>query len=331
MNIRTTAAVLAAMLAIQTLPASAGYQNQDEIAFALRGIETEGCGYLAEENTVYISPIAAQEGTTVHMGMFIEAEYADLAIIEMELSSSSPAVTFIPESYHNPTDTYTAEKMTYVTEAGVEFSTQLKPYCFGFINSANVYTHASSGAYGNFSETNDGFKMMWYASISRKATFFGSRSDEYSFVEMDLAIAPDTAAGEYNVSFQSSPSEDDPYGSTFLTSDESTADKTIYTDFIPALKNLKIVAAQGGDANLDGVTDAADAAAVLIYAAEKGAGGSPVLVEGQERLSCFYADVTAYTGSAEDDEINAKDASAILQYAAIDGTGGVPDWSTILQ
>lgn len=329
MKIQKITAAFAAVLMMQALPANAVYQSQDEIAFALRGMETENCGYLAQGNTVYLSPIAAKEGTNVRMGMFIEAEYADVAIIEMELCSTSPAVTFVPESFHNPTDNYTADKTTYVTEDGLEFSTRLKPYCFGYVNSSDVYVHSSAGSYGNFNETNDGFKMMWYASISREAAFFGNRSDEFSFIEMDLAVAPETAAGEYSVYFHSEPTADDPYGNTFITSDESTEDKTIYADFIPAFKNLKITAVSGGDANLDGVTDAADAAAVLIYAAAKGSGGSPVLVQGQEELSCFNANVTTYMGTA--DEIDAKDASAILQYAAIDGSGDAPDWGEILQ
>ncbi len=67
-----------------------------------------------------------------------------------------------------------------------------------------------------------------------------------------------------------------------------------------------------GDFNDDGVINAGDAADVLIFAAELGAGGQDDLTDAQ-----FYA---ADTDS--DGQINASDAANILEYAAYVGAGG---------
>ncbi len=324
------AAAIAAMMTMTAMPAGAAYQSKDEIAFALRGIETEGCGYLAQGNTVYVSPTAAKNGTTLHMSMFIESERPDIKIIEGEVRTSSPALTFVPESYQNPTAPYTKEAVTYETKNGTKFSTTLKPYCFGYVNSGGYYVHGSSGMELNFNETRDGFRMLWLGSATQSTQFLGDTSDEYSMFDMDFLLAAGTERGEYSVSFLSDITEENPYGQTFLSSDDP---ELTYVDFVPELKNLTVVVAEGGDANLDGKTDAADAAAILTFAAEKGAGGSPVLKEENPRLSYFLADVNEYsTACGENDgtALDAKDASAILRYAAIGGSGETPDWSEVL-
>lgn len=324
------AAALAVMLTMTALPAGAAYQSKDEIAFALRGIETEGCGYLVKDNTIYVSPTAAKSGAALHMSMFIETDRPDIKIIEGEVHISSPALTFLPESYQNPTGPYMKEAVEYVTENGTVFSTTLKPYCFGSVNSGGYYVHGSSGMEVNFSESRDSFRLLWLGSISQKTQFLGGRSDEYSLLDVDLQLAAGTETGEYSVSFLSDITEEKPYGQTFLSSDDP---ELTYVDFVPELKDLTVVVAEGGDANLDGKTDAADAAAILTFAAEKGAGGSPVLMEENPRLSYFLADVNEYSTSCGENDgtaLDAKDASAILRYAAIGGSGETPDWSEVL-
>lgn len=430
-----TSAALAAGLAASAFPVSASYQSADEIAFALRGIETEGCGYLVQDNLVYVAPSAAAAGTSVHIGMFIEAEYADLAILNAEIVSDSPMVTFDPTTYHNPTALYSTEKMTYVTEAGVEFSTRLRPYCFGKINSAGVYQSNSFGVNENFNEENTSFNVMWmhsYTDNLLSAEFFGSRSDEYSFIELDVNIAAGTQPGEYNLLFASDITEEEPFGQSFVTSDDSTEEKDIYTEMIPTLKDLKIIvppsdylateypsayrwlddatalsgadfftedavmyvgSANGftaqkldpslldsavfglniqyltdpenfvcgnmfemqyngsrfctldywtddylfadvfsgvrGDINEDSTVNAADAAEILVYAAERGAGKENTL----SRRTYFLADVnegSTTCGENDGTALDAKDAGAILQYAAVSGTGVTPDWTEIV-
>lgn len=336
MILKTTAALLTAALAVPAMTASAVYQSQDEIAFALRGMETEGCRYIAEENTIYVSPLDAAAGTSVHFGMYIEADYADLVFLYAMLRSDSPQVTFNAETYHNPSANYTAEMTSYTTEAGVTFETKLKPYCLGRLNSRNVYQPNTIGVSERFTPEENSFNVTWMYGYGEKgsttAQFFGSRSDEYSFIELDMNIAAGTPAGTYKVAFDTSLDENG-HSVTRLTSDDTEDGVTYYNDFIPALKDLTIVVAEGGDANLDGKTDAADAAAILSYSADRGAGGSPVLVAGQERLSYFLADVNEYStanGNGDGTALDAKDASAILQYAAIIGSGETPDWTEIV-
>lgn len=327
---KTIAAAIAAMLTCTALPVHAAYQSKDEVAFSLRGTETADCGYLVEGNTIYVSPLAAKAGATLHMSMFIESEKPDMVIVEGELAISDPALQFIPESYHNPTQIYTEEKVTYTTQDGQEFSTQLKPYCFGFVNNSGFYASGSSGMNMDFSEVNDGCRFLWLGSATGETHFLGSRSDEYSLFDVDLHLAAGTQTGEYSVSFLSDITEENPCGQTFLSSDDP---ELTYVDFVPELKNLNIVVAEGGDANLDGETDAADAAAILTFAAAKGAGGNPVLNQANPRLSYFLADVNEYStncGEQDGTALDAKDASAILRYAAIGGSGETPDWSDVL-
>lgn len=83
-----------------------------------------------------------------------------------------------------------------------------------------------------------------------------------------------------------------------------------------------------GDANLDGVADAKDAAKLLEYAAAIGAGQDAPLYsdsdETSENLAYFLAEVN---GSGDAD---AKDAALILEYAAAIGSGEPKTWDEIL-
>jgi hypothetical protein len=83
-----------------------------------------------------------------------------------------------------------------------------------------------------------------------------------------------------------------------------------------------------GDANLDGVADAKDAAKLLEYAAAVGAGQDMPLYsdsdETSENLAHFLAEVNA-SGDAD-----AKDAALILEYAAAIGSGEPKTWDEIL-
>ncbi len=82
-----------------------------------------------------------------------------------------------------------------------------------------------------------------------------------------------------------------------------------------------------GDANLDGTVDANDAAVILVYAAEVGAGNDAVLHSDDaqtEALAKFLADVNG------DGKYDATDAANILVYAAAIGAGNPVTWEEIL-
>ena len=87
-----------------------------------------------------------------------------------------------------------------------------------------------------------------------------------------------------------------------------------------------------GDANLDGVTDAKDAASILVYAAATGAGtAEPLYSETDAQLESFAYFLADVNGEEEKNSpLDATDAAAILTYAAAAGTGEKPDWDKIL-
>ncbi len=436
---RMMASAIAVLLATPALPVNAVYQSSDEIAFALRAIETEGCGYIADGNTVYVSPSAAAAGTSVRIGMYIEAEYADLAFLYAKLQSNFNIITFNEESYHNPTKTYSDEKITYTLSDGTEFSTRLKPYCLGMINSAGYYQANSFGVTSKFDPEENSMNLTWMYGYgdadSTSATFLGSRSDEFSFIELELDIAPGTTAGCYPICFVTDDGTE--MGATYLTSDDSENGESFYQDIVPTLKNLEIVipssdyfimehptayrwlddptplrgedfypegtiiykdTAEGfvaepldfsklssnvigmtiqfltdpdeficgnyfemyydgkvlntpdhyngsylfstvvsglrGDANNDQAVNANDAAAILVYAASRGAGENPTLCGDDEYTAYFLADVNEGSrncGNGDGTSLDATDASAILTYAAIAGSGETADWNEILK
>lgn len=337
---RTTAAVLALMMALPAMTAGAAYQSKDEIAFSLRGIAEEGCGYLVDGNTVFVTPEAAAEGTRVHIGMYIEAEYADLAYIYAKLQSDSPNITFNEETFINPTLTYWDEAVTYTLEDGTAFSTRFKPYALGKLSNTS-YHHDSMGLSTNFYAEENTFNLTWmygYSDVNgMSAGFLGSRSDEFSFVELDLDIAPDTQAGVYNISFVSN-ADGEKMGETYVTSDDSVGSASKYSKMVPELIDLRIVVPTTGDANMDGIVDAADAAEVLVYSTAKGANENPVLYSADnaelERFVYYYADVDEHStvcGEGDGTALNATDAAAILVYAVVSGSGETPNWDDILQ
>ncbi len=83
-----------------------------------------------------------------------------------------------------------------------------------------------------------------------------------------------------------------------------------------------------GDVNRDEVPDAADAAAVLVYAAEKGAGGTPFMTEEADRQ---YEELAKFTADVDKNNVlDAADAAVILVYAAEQGAGRQPVWDDLI-
>ena len=89
--------------------------------------------------------------------------------------------------------------------------------------------------------------------------------------------------------------------------------------------------AHKGDVNLDGVVNAKDAALILVYAADAGAGNDAFLTEShddtEEQFAYFLADIDGE--GKENSPLNAMDAAKILIYAAMQGSGNQPDWNEI--
>ncbi|MBR7083709.1 MAG: dockerin type I repeat-containing protein, partial [Oscillospiraceae bacterium] len=90
--------------------------------------------------------------------------------------------------------------------------------------------------------------------------------------------------------------------------------------------------AHKGDVNLDGAVNAKDAALILVYAADAGAGNEAFLTEShdaqEEQFAYFLADIDGE--GKEDSPLNAIDASKIMIYSAMCGSGNQPDWKEIM-
>ncbi len=337
---KTTAAVLAAALMLPSLTAEAAYQSKDEIAFSLRGIAPADGSYLVEGDTIFLTPESAAAGTQLQIGMYIEAEYADLAYIYGKVQPDTPEITFIEDAFVNPSITAWEEPVTYTLPDGTTFSTIFKPYALGKL-SGTSYHHDSLGLSPNFYAEENFFNFTWMYGYSdlkaMSAGFLSGRSDAFSLLDLDLQVAPGITPGVHHISFVSD-AEGDDLGATYLTSDDSIGGKSVYNSMIPTLKNLRVVSPMFGDANMDGLVNAADAAEVLVYSTAKGAGENAVLYSENnaelERLAYYCADVDEHSttcGEGDGTALNATDAAAILVYAVIAGSGETPDWDEILQ
>lgn len=246
--ISNVSALVLCLSALTTaMPVHGAYESADEIAFSLRAMDG---GYIPETNPnkIYISPEDARNGTLLHTGMFIEAEYADIAYISVVLQSENENMIFHEETFQNRTSFAYDEAQDFTLSDGTSFSTRFKPFCFGRINSMNNYEHGSWVYQESFLEQE--FRLAWSYDLKNKETmsadFLGGSSDELSFVEFDMQIAPETPAGTYPINFAVKDSF--VVGSTYLTSDDSIPDEenpgkyvSVYHNLVPTLKPLEIV------------------------------------------------------------------------------------------
>ncbi|MBR6616306.1 MAG: cellulose-binding protein CttA-related protein, partial [Oscillospiraceae bacterium] len=87
-----------------------------------------------------------------------------------------------------------------------------------------------------------------------------------------------------------------------------------------------------GDANMDGITDAKDAAEILVYAAAVGAGTKqPLYSATDDIMEEFVFTLADVNGTADrKSALDATDAAAILVYAAAVGSGTEVSWEEIL-
>ncbi len=234
---RIAALTLCGLLAVPAVPA-AGYESSEEIAFSLRPMETESGSYLIDGNTVYLTDEQAEAGISVRLGMYIEADYPDILCLSAKIVSDSANLTFNSESYQNPTAPYSDEPITYTLSDGTTFSTKLKPYCFGSIGSSGTYLTNSFGVFTNFKT--DENAVITFVNNTSTMPFLGSTSDEFSYIEFDVDVAPGTQPGVYTISFVHD-AEGEDLGHTYVSSDNGSGG---YTDTFPTLKGASIVVSE---------------------------------------------------------------------------------------
>ncbi len=322
-------ALCSAML-MSALPVHAAYNSPDEIALRIDSLESIGSEIPQYQ---YVTKKMAQQGTTLHFGVFIEADRAEFSIIGLKIASDCEEIRFDQDGLLSPITSVCDEPVVQQLANGTEFSTTLKPYCLGKLTSAGVYTPNCFSFNLNADTETNTLQVYWMHGIGQVEAFLdGQPSDALHFVEFNVEVAPGIEPGAYHLDFITA--EDAKTAEyeklTYVVSDNGTQMASEYHNIIPTLKGITIVV-EGqddllGDAMDDGTVDAGDAAQVLIFAADAGSGSTPSLsadLNNEMRLR-RQADVNG------DASIDASDAAAILQYAAALGSGQEVTWNEII-
>lgn len=244
---RVMTVLLCSSLLANALPAHAAYESAEEIAFSLRGISG---GYIPPENPnqIYIRQEDIADGTTIQLSMYIEADYADISYISAALESSSEQITFRKDTFQSPTSYAYDTEQEFTLPDGTSFSTRFKPFCFGRFNSIGNYEHGSYSFMTNIKESS--MIATWSYDLANKTTFspefLGGSSDAFSFMDFEMQILPETAAGTYEINYI----QKDSFvtGATYLTSDDSIPDPdnpgkyiSRYFSLVPTLKPMEIM------------------------------------------------------------------------------------------
>lgn len=241
--LRIAAAALACSMLAVSMPINAAYESKEEIALSLRGLYGGEGVYIreGEPDVIYVSPEAAANGTSVHFGLYIETEKPDLICMEMRLEPDVPDITFVEETFVSPTTAL--EEATYELPDGRTYTSKYAPYCFGYLNPANVYTLEAFWLSCNFKSSENALISTWQHGTDNISSFLGGASDTYSYIQFDAAIAAGITPGEHSISFiadeDAANISDSP---TYVSSDSSMLEGAKpYTDMIPTLKNARII------------------------------------------------------------------------------------------
>ena len=333
------ALALCAGMLFNALPVSASYASADEIAFSVRPHDVRN-DPRDVVNTVRISPRAAQRGYQFQNSIYLEAERAELTIIGMKLKADTDALTFVPESLVPANQEVYKDGLSLTTPDGTKFTTNYKPYCLGEISSngtyrPNCFMFTVNPNADNPVSSDGSLNVLWSQGTGKVTAFLGGKSDAYSFLDFDMALAKNAPAGTYHVDFLSTEDakEAEYERLTYLvTNDAESPEDLDYHNLVPTLKGLTVIvgALQGelGDVNADGSINAEDSSLVLIYTSALGANGFAYFqhdVDSEEEAAIY--DLAEITG---DNIVDASDASAILQYAAAHGAGADVSWDDIV-
>ena len=312
--------LLCTALLTPTLNAEA-LEDGAPIALSIRPME----GITAEaDGTVPLSAEEAAAGTTMHFGVFIESDNAEMNRIGVRVQSSDPALTFVPESIITGKDEISDTPVTYIIgENDLTFDTKFRPYCLGVVNDGGFYLPDCYFFTKNLISETDLY-MYWLYGIGNSKAFLGGASDTLSFFEFDAALAPGTKPGNYSLQLIADDAEEDPEGNhlTSIVWDAGTRAKPDYHRVTPAVKNLTIKVFEKGDVNRSGDINAKDASSVLQYAAKVGTGGTD-LTQADHNWYKQQGDING------DGAVNAKDANGMLIYAAAIGTNTPITWEKI--
>ena len=328
------ALALCSALLIQSVSASAAYSGADEIALTLRSRSLPEGTTLTDDGTIHIGRNVAEVGLKLPLSIYIEAPRAEISLLGIKLQSDSPSVTFNADSLHSPAaKRYETPQEFLIPGMDTPVLTQLEPYCLGEVSSTGTYNSKCYSCNLNADPEDNSLTVYWMYGIGQAESFLGGASDAFSFIDFAVDIAPGTAPGTYRIDFLAGEDAESSESQrlTYVTSDNGTMKESVYTTILPAMNGMTIVVDDAdrpvrGDANGDSIINAEDAAAVLIYAADKGAGAAPVLSDDPDLNEALIAQADVN----EDASVDASDAAAILLYAAAAGAGEDVTWSAIL-
>lgn len=322
-------ALCGAML-VNTLPVSAAYTSPDEIALRIDGCDPSAAPEIPGYQ--YVTTQMAREGTTLHFGVFIEAERAEFSIIGLKIQSDSEDIRFVQDTLASPMTPVGEEPVSHYLTDGTEYVTNLRPYCLGKLVGDGGYSANCFSCNLNADAEGNALTVYWMHGIGQVEEFLDPPSDTLSFVEFDVEVAVGIEPGAYHLDFiTAEDAQTAEYEKlTYVVSDNGTQAVSEYHNIIPTLKGVTIVVEDQeelrGDATDNGEIDAGDAAQVLMYAAASGSGENPSIAADilNEMRVRRQANVN------QDSTIDASDAAAILQYAAAKGSGTDVTWEEIL-
>lgn len=230
-------AMCGALLA-NSLPVTAAYEPQD-ITLCLRALDLPEN---ADPQLVRISPEDAKTGTKLHLGLFIEADRAELSLMGIKLHSDSKNITF-PAEVTTPKTEISETPVKYTLPDGTEFETKFKPYCLGTVNTLGNYTPNCFSCTVNTDAEDNSLTVMWMYGIGQADTFLGGKSDAYSFLEFDVTVAENIPAGVYHIDFVTAEDAQTAIQDhlTYVTSDNGTQAVSEYHDIIPGAESLTII------------------------------------------------------------------------------------------
>ena len=206
----------------------------------------------ANNNVIYLQKESLPD--TLHLGVYIDKYDSSCSNLNLKLCSDTDKITFIKDTFCNPSSYRYDVAKIYTLSNGTIFSTRFQPYALGRINSAGNYEPGCVFDKADFDSTGKEMTFCWtydysdYDASGNKlmnAPLLTDIPDELSFIEFDVKLDQTIAPGSYQLYFYTDETYND---STYVTLDESVPDeeipglyKSIYKRFPPAVRNLSIV------------------------------------------------------------------------------------------
>ena len=207
----------------------------------------------ANNNVIYLQKENLPD--TMHLGVYIDKYDSACTGLKLKLCSDTDKITFIKDTFCNPSAYRYDEARTYTLSDGTTFSTKFQPYALGRINSAGNYDPGCFVDKADFDSTGKEMTFTWnydnggYDTSGNRlwnALLLTNIPDELSFIEFDVKLDQTISPGSYQLYFYTN---FETYNdSTYIVIGESIPDEqypgkyqSYYSHLFPAVRNLSIV------------------------------------------------------------------------------------------